>query len=168
MNLFIRPENSADIPQIDEITRKAFEFHPISHQTEHFIIKALRANGALSVSLVAEIQGCCVGHIAFSPAVISDGTEGWFGLGPISVLPEFQNQGIGTELMHQGLEAIRRLNAKGCALAGDPKFYERFGFKANPKLTLEGVPAQFFLTLGFDGSDPAGEVAFHPAFTAQS
>lgn len=116
-DLSIRPENSADIPLIDEITQKAFEVHPISQHTEQFIIKALRASSVLSISLVAEREGHCVGHIAFSPVTISDGTEGWFGLGPISVLPEFQNQGIGTRLMHKGLEAIRRLNAKGCALA---------------------------------------------------
>lgn len=169
MEIVIRPETGADIASIDALTRKAFEVHPISRHTEQFIIKALRTDGALTVSLVAETGGRRVGHIAFSPVTISDGSAGWFGLGPISVLPEFQRQGVGTRLMRAGLEAIRRDHqAKGCVLAGDPGFYGRFGFRADPGLRLEGVPPQYFLTLGFDGNRASGDVAFHPAFAAES
>ena len=56
---------------------------------------ALRAAEALTVSLVAELDGRVIGHIAFSPVAISDGTQDWYGLGPVSVLPEYQRQGIG-------------------------------------------------------------------------
>ncbi|BBO78051.1 hypothetical protein DSCW_54680 [Desulfosarcina widdelii] len=75
--MIIREETAADIEAITDVTIAAFENHPISRQTEQFIIHALRAAGALSLSLLAEIDGQVVGHIAFSPVVISDGTTSW-------------------------------------------------------------------------------------------
>ena len=75
--MIIRKENNTDLEAITEVTIAAFENHPISRQTEHFIINALRSAGALALSLVAEIDGEIVGHIAFSPITISDGTTGW-------------------------------------------------------------------------------------------
>jgi putative acetyltransferase len=72
------------------VTVAAFKTLDISNHTERFIIEALRAAGALTVSLVAEIDGRVIGHIAFSPLTISDGTQYWYGLGPVSVLPEYQ------------------------------------------------------------------------------
>jgi len=167
MNLTIRPETPADILTIADVTRRAFETLAISQHTEQFIIAGLRAAGALSVSLVAELDGSLVGHIAFSPVEISDGSTGWFGLGPISVEPELQNRGIGTRLMHDGLNAIRQLGAKGCLLVGNLKFYSRFGFRNEPALTLEGVPPEVFLCLALDTQKPSGQVSFHPAFFAQ-
>ncbi|NLH48983.1 MAG: N-acetyltransferase [Myxococcales bacterium] len=59
--------------------------------------------GALTISLVAEEEGKVVGHVAFSPVTIADGSESWYALGPVSVLPELQNRGIGSALIRQGL-----------------------------------------------------------------
>ncbi|MRR50962.1 MAG: N-acetyltransferase, partial [Rhodocyclaceae bacterium] len=81
----IRPETPADTDAIEQVTRRAFLDHPFSHQTEQFIIRALRAEGALAVSLVADEGGRVVGHLALSPVSISDGATGWYGLGPIAV-----------------------------------------------------------------------------------
>jgi len=91
----IRNETDADVTAISEVTVAAFNSLEISSHTEQFIIEALRAAKALSMSLVAELDGHVIGHIAFSPLTISDGTQNWYGLGPVSVLPEFQRQGIG-------------------------------------------------------------------------
>jgi len=88
--MIIRDETASDAGAIFEITRLAFENHPHSEQTEQFIVNALRAAGVLAVSLVAEMGGTVVGHIAFSPVAIADGSDGWCGLGPVSVLPQFQ------------------------------------------------------------------------------
>jgi putative acetyltransferase len=85
MNITIRNEIDSDIQAISDITRAAFENHPYSHQTEEFIIKALRDANALTISLVAVVEKKVVGHIALSPVTISDGSPGWYGLGPISV-----------------------------------------------------------------------------------
>ncbi|MBU0908249.1 MAG: N-acetyltransferase, partial [Proteobacteria bacterium] len=132
--MIIRPETPADIEAISTVTIAAFENHPISHQTEQFIITALRAAHALTLSLVAELDGQVVGHIAFSPVTISDGSQNWHGLGPISVLPEYQRQGIGKALMQEGLSRLKALGSNGCVLVGPPEYYHRFGFKNIPEL----------------------------------
>ncbi|HRA22088.1 MAG TPA: N-acetyltransferase [Usitatibacteraceae bacterium] len=167
MNITIRPERPGDESAITEVTRLAFESHFFSHQTEHFIICALRADHALSVSLVAEDAGRVVGHVALSPVTISDGATGWFGLGPISVEPGLQRRGIGRALMEKCLAELREIGANGCVLAGDPAFYIRFGFANNPALVLEGVPQEYFLALSLGTSSAHGNVEFHPAFQAR-
>ena len=80
----------------------------ISNHTEQFIIDALRSAKALTVSLVAEADGIVVGHIAFSPVTMSDGTKDWYGLGPVSVHPDFQRKGIGKALIQEGLSRLRK------------------------------------------------------------
>jgi putative acetyltransferase len=165
--MIIRKETVADIEAINEVTIAAFRTLPVSNQTEHFIIKALRAAGVLTVSLVAEIDGRVVGHVAFSPVTISDGTLGWYGLGPVSVLPEYQNQGIGKSLINEGLFLLKKLGGQGCALVGDPNYYRRFGFQNPPELVHEGVPQEFFLALPFAEKVPRGVVMFHEGFWAK-
>lgn len=162
----IRDETAADIDAITHVTRAAFENHPISQGTEPFIIMALRAAGALTISLVAEVDGQVVGHVALSPATMSDGTRDWCGLGPISVLPPHQRQGVGKALMREALSRLRLRRAAGCVLVGDPAYYEQFGFRSFPELTHEGVPQQFVLALPFGEHVPNGAVLFHDAFTA--
>jgi putative acetyltransferase len=73
----IRSETDADIDAITTVTVAAFKTLEVSNQTEQFIIEALRADKALTISLVAESNGRVVGHIAFSPVTISDGTQNW-------------------------------------------------------------------------------------------
>ena len=164
--MIIRDENPGDIQAIHDLTMAAFENHPISRQTEQFIVKALRDAGALSISLVAEVGGQVVGHIAFSPVTISDGTENWYGCGPFSVLPEHQRRGFGKALLAEGLAELRKLGGKGCALVGDPNYYSRFGFKNYPELIHEGVPPEVFLVLPFTDEVPEGKVVFHGGFQA--
>ncbi len=166
--MIIRDETGSDISAIADVTQAAFANLAISNQTEQFIINALRAADALTISLVAELDGDVVGHIAFSPVTISDGSQNWYGLGPISVLPQRQRQGIGSALMHSGLARLKARGAHGCVLVGDPGYYERFGFKSVPEVTHEGVPQQYVLVLPFDGHKAQGVVAFHPGFSATS
>lgn len=164
--MIIRYETASDIEAITEVTIAAFRHHPISNQTEQFIIHALRNAHALTISLVAEVDGKVVGHIAFSPVTISDGSQNWYGLGPISVLPECQRQGIGTSLVLKGLSLLKALGGKGCALVGDPAYYQRFGFRNIPRLIHDGIPQEFFLVLPFDEDIPQGTVVFHEGFSA--
>ena len=164
----IRSETCADVDAITEVTAAAFKSLAISGHTEQFVITALRAAKALTVSLVAELDGRVIGHIAFSPVIMSDGTPDWYGLGPVSVLPEYQRQGIGKALIHEGLSRLKALNAKGCCLVGHPNYYRKFGFQNAPELALEGVPPEFFFALPFDGHVPTGSVTFHEGFKAGS
>jgi len=164
--MIIRKETVADIEAINEVTIAAFKSHPISNHTEQFIVKALRDAGVLTISLVAEIDGRVVGHIAFSPVTITDGTKDWYALGPVSVLPEYQKQGIGKSLINEGLSSLKELGGQGCVLVGDPAFYKRFGFKNSPKLVHEGVLQEVFLALPFTEKVPQGIVVFHNGFLA--
>lgn len=164
--MILRNERDADIEAITEITIAAFKNHPISNNTEQFIINALRAAGALTISLVVEIDGQVVGHIAFSPVTVSDGATGWYGLGPVSVLPDYQKQGIGKALINEGLSLLKDMGGQGCALVGDPNYYKRFGFKNYPELVHEGVPQEVFLVLPFTEKIPKGIVVFHEGFKA--
>jgi putative acetyltransferase len=148
------------------VTVAAFETMEISSHTEQFIVEALRRAGALTVSLVAEVDGRVVGHIAFSPVAISDGTEDWFGLGPVSVLPEYQRRGIGKALIREGLSRLKKQRAKGCCLVGHPQYYRKFGFQNVSGLIHEGVPQEVFFALAFDGHFPKGDVTFHEGFKA--
>ncbi len=166
INMVIRNETAADITQISDVTRAAFLNHPYSHNTEQFIINALRTAGALTISLVAALECKVVGHIAFSPVTISDGSQNWYGLGPISVLPELQRQGIGISLMNEGIRRLKAIPAQGCLLVGDPNYYRRFGFTSPTELIHEGVPQENFLALPFSGDTPNGTANFHPAFFA--
>nr|WP_243323521.1 N-acetyltransferase [Geothrix sp. SG200] len=162
--LIIRPETAADIPAIDRINLEAFQNHPYSRQTEHLIVRALRASGALTLSLVAERQGQVVGHIAFSPALIQGEDLGWYTLGPVAVLPSHQRQGIGASLIRAGLDGLRSLGANGCLLVGDPAYYTRFGFRHVPSLGIHEVPPEYVMCLPFTGDVPSGLVTHHPAF----
>ena len=164
--IVIRSETDADVDAITEVTIAAFKTLEISNQTEQFIIEALRAAKALTVSLVTELDGRVIGHIAFSPVTISDGTPNWYGLGPVSVLPPYQRQGIGKALIHEGLSRLKGMQARGCCLVGHPEYYKKFGFDNIPELVHEGVPPEVFLALSFDGKIPRGTVTFHEGFKA--
>lgn len=165
-SITIRDEAAADVDVITAMTIAAFQSLEISSHTEQFVVMALRAAGALSLSLVAEVGGEVVGHIAFSPVILSDGSPHWYGLGPVSVLPAYQRQGIGKALIHEGLARLKAMHAQGCCLVGHPGYYTKFGFQNVPGLTLEGVPPEVFFTLSMDGHVPQGTVNFHPAFLA--
>jgi putative acetyltransferase len=163
--MMIRPETAQDISSIEQITIAAFNGKWYSDQTEHLVINRLREAGAMSVSLVAEIDGKVVGHVAFSIVIINGKDICWYGLGPVSVTPELQKQGIGSKLIKEGLSVIKAKDAKGCVLEGDPAYYQRFGFKPYPGLFYEGTPDQkYFIALPFYNDVPKGKVEFHKAF----
>lgn len=142
--IVIRSETDADVSAITEVTFAAFKTLEISNHTEQFIIAALRAAKALTILLVAEMTGRVVGHIAFSPVTMFDGSPSWYGLGPVSVLPEYQRQGIGSALIQEGISRLKDLGARGCCLVGHPGYYRRFGFQNIRGLVLEGVPEEVF------------------------
>jgi len=166
LGITIRSESPTDSTAIGAVTVAAFATAPHAAHTEQFIVAALRRAGALSFSLVAECGGEIVGHVAVSPVLLSDGSVGWFGLGPISVLPEHQGRGIGSRMMREVLQRLRDSGAAGCVLVGDPGFYQRFGFRAEPSLNYPGVPAEYVLALSFGGAVPKATVTFHAAFGA--
>ena len=160
----LRGELPGDKGAISAVIEAAFTGAPHSDGSEAGIVERLRVGDALTVSLVAEDDGQIVGHIAFSPVMIADGTLAWFGLGPVRVLPERQRSGIGDALVRAGLEQLRRAGAAGCVVLGDPAYYSRFGFGHDPDLTYPVPMPEAFQQLRFSGPHPTGEVIYHTAF----
>ncbi|MCL1052003.1 N-acetyltransferase [Shewanella abyssi] len=167
MSINIRLEKPCDIATIHQVTAAAFLDAPHTDHTEQFVVDALRDSGVLSVSIVAEDSSKIVGHVALSPVTISDGSGDWYGLGPISVIPTEQGKGIGSKLMHAALRELKNINANGCVLLGDPKFYCQFGFEPIDGLVLADVPAEYFQAVLLQGARPAGIVTYHESFSAK-
>ncbi|KAF9901818.1 hypothetical protein EC991_005644, partial [Linnemannia zychae] len=155
-DITIRNEKPSDIDAITRLTESAFKNETHSSQTEQFIVNALRHANQLTISLVALVDDSIVGHVAISPVTISSGITGWYGLGPISVSPEHQGQGIGSKLMKASLTELQRLGGLGCVVLGSPAYYGRFGFKAHPSLVLDGVPPEYFQVQSFGNDLPSG------------
>ena len=160
----IRNEKESDSTRIREIITLAFENDPHTDEREAEIVELMRDDSALTISLVAETGDDIVGHVAFSKVTINDEFIDWYGLAPVSIEPKYQNKGIGSKLIQEGLKLLQDINAKGCVLLGEPSYYQRFGFEAYQQLVLPGVPAMYFQALSFSDSIPSGTVKYHQAF----
>jgi putative acetyltransferase len=162
--MLIRDETPEDIDAIHDLTSTAFKPMPYSDGTEAEIVRRLRENGDLTISLVAEQDGEILGHVAFSPVTIDGAHDGWFGLGPISVKPERQRQGIGKALIARGLELLNEMGASGCALIGNPDIYSRVGFSSDGQLKYLDLDTRLVQRIVFRGSPPSGTLQFASAF----
>ncbi len=135
---------------------------PFSDGTEADRINTLRNDGDLTLSLVATDNNAIVGHIAFSPVFLNGRRTQWFGLGPVAVWPNHQRKGIGSALVNEGLELLRRVEAKGCILIGDPNYYGRFGFQSGTEMTYRDLPSRLVQWLSFGDVKPLGVLRFSP------
>ena len=167
--MWIRTETEGDIAAIREVIGAAFADQAGNGRPEQRIVDALREADALSLSLVADIDGRIAGHVAFSPVTIPADAGGaapghWYGLGPISVLPRDQRHGVGKALVRAGLTELERMRALGCVVLGEPGYYQQFGFRAGKGPRLANVPPEYFMALPLGGTMPDGEVRYHPAF----
>ncbi len=160
----IRPERPGDEATIHRLTEAAFRDMPFSEGDEQHLVDALRRDGDLALSLVAEDAARIVGHVAFSRVTIGDGTPDWYDLGPVSVWPELHKQGIGSALILHGIATLRAGGAAGIVLLGSPDYYRRFGFRHEPQLRYPGPPPEYFQCLVLRGNLPEGEVTYAPAF----
>jgi putative acetyltransferase len=128
VSALIRPETAADHEAVRRVNRLAF-----GQDQEARLVDALRAGGYVRLSLVAEQGGQVVGHILFSdlPILTDAGTAPALALAPMAVLPDFQNQGIGSALVRRGLALCRERGHRIVVVLGHPHFYPRFGFSSN-------------------------------------
>jgi putative acetyltransferase len=163
----IRRETADDRDAIRLVDEEAF-----GQRDEADLVDALRQSDAAAVSLVAELGGCIVGHILFSPVEIESAARPprAAGLGPLAVLPEHQRQGIGSRLTRVGLQVCREEGCRAAVVLGNPAFYTRFGFSPAEGFGLRctfDAPAEAFMAMELvPGSlaECCGLVRFRPEF----
>lgn len=163
--IHIRPEENADVPRVRDLTLATY-----ATDAEALLLDALRPACADLRSFVAEEAGVILAHALFTPASPARGRRG-LGLGPMSVLPERQNRGVGTELLERALEFLAADGVPWVIVLGHPRYYPRFGFRPACVHGLEcpwpGVPDPAFLALelvpgGLEGV--GGVVRYRPEF----
>ena len=169
MSLLIRPEREEDYPRITEINDRAF-----GQPGEGKLIERLRLteNFIPELSLVAEREGSLAGHILFSRIVIVSGSarEPSIALAPMSVLPEWQKKGIGSQLVRDGLRRAKELGHRSVIVLGHPEYYPRFGFQPASRWDIRSpfeAPDEAFLVLELDPGALAGKsgvVEYPPEF----
>jgi predicted N-acetyltransferase YhbS len=152
MQLTIRQELPADYPAVFAIVETAFRTMQFADGDEQFLVEALRKNKAFipELSLVAEADQQLVGHILFTPLWITNGDRNFSSLtlAPVSVLPEYQNMGIGSALIHEGHRIAVALGFTSCFVVGHPGYYPRFGYKPAGNWGIappHGAPPEAFM-----------------------
>lgn len=167
-NVNIREERADDIGQIWEVNSEAFET-----AAEADLVNTLRDSGCTFISLVAEIKGKIVGHILFTPVELAGNDNNklkLIGLAPMSVLKQYQNKGIGSELVRSGLDLLRSKGYDAVVVLGHPDYYPKFGFVPSTGYGIKSeydVPDDVFLLLELvPGSlnNHSGIIQYHEAF----
>ena len=162
----VREEGPDDLTAIREVNDRAFD-QPL----EGRIVDALRAHGAVRLSLVAEVERRVVGHILFSP-VTSAGADG-LGLGPMAVTPEQQRRGVGAALIDAGLARLRAAGCSFVVVLGHHEYYTRFGFVPASRYGLRcewDVPDESFMVHVLDPAATAaaaGQIRYRPEFVME-
>ncbi|MCC4263687.1 N-acetyltransferase [Oceanimonas baumannii] len=162
--LICRTERPGDGDDIDEVVFAAF-----NRAEEADLVLALREQGAISVSQVAEYEGAIIGHLAMSPVLINGEDIGWLGLAPVSVWPDCQGQGVGSEMIREAIQAASDFDWAGVVVLGDPGYYRRFGFRPAHELGLTcpyPEAGDSFMALALKQPVPSGLVTYHGAFDA--
>ncbi|EEO15118.1 N-acetyltransferase [Vibrio cholerae] len=166
--MLIRTEAPADILVVDQLLKNVF-----ATEAEADLVMALRENGQRTLSLVAcDDEGEIVGHVMFSPVTLEGEDLNWQGLAPLAVKEEYRRQGIGAELVKEGLSSLGELGYPACVVLGDPAYYSRFGFEDAARYSLRcawDVPQGAFQVVALwerelDGR--CGVIEYSPEFAA--
>ena len=146
-SIFIRNEIPEDGDAVWNVNMHAF-----GQSTEGNFVDAIRLSCPEAISFVAVEGDCVVGHILFTPVTI-DGSSiaGGMGLAPMSVLPEKQRLGIGSDLVYTLLDQLRKAGRPFVVVFGHPGYYLRFGYKPASQYGMSsqwtGVPDEMFMIL---------------------
>ncbi|MFG0888965.1 MULTISPECIES: GNAT family N-acetyltransferase [Vibrio] len=164
--MLIRTEAPADILAVDRLLKTVFDT-----DAEANLVMALRENSHRTLSLVAcDDEGEVVGHAMFSPVLLNGEDLNWQGLAPLAVKAEFRHQGLGGELVNEGLASLGELGYPACVVLGNPDYYARFGFTSAEKHGFHcqwDVPADAFQIVAlWDGelTGRSGEIQYCPEF----
>jgi putative acetyltransferase len=164
--MLVRIETPDDYAAVRTLNSAAFATH-----AEANLVEALRTHAHPLVSLVAELDGEIVGHIMFSPVVLSSrGDLRIMGLAPMAVAPKHQYQGIGSALVRKGLDECKALGVGAVVVLGHVKYYPRFGFLPSTDFDIRceyPVPEEAFMAIELQSRylvGATGVVKYHDAF----
>lgn len=154
-DLIIRQETEKDFNTVFNLIEKAFQKEELSDHKEHFLVERLRKSTAFipELSLVALIDETIVGHILLTKIKIRNKNNVFnsLALAPVSVLPNYQRQGIGSTLILEAHKKALELEHTSIVLLGHQTYYPRFGYKQahnfNIKLPFE-VPKENCMVKG--------------------
>lgn len=158
--MLIRSETPQDVEAIRNLTAAAFAPMRFSDGSEAAAIDQMRAAGDLRLSLVMDLGGVVVGHVAFSDVTLDGQAMGWVGLGPISIRADLQRQGHGAALVGEALKRLKSQGVKGAALTGNPAVYGPMGFVCDGQLHHAGTPDKNVLWYLLAGHPPRGRLQF--------
>jgi putative acetyltransferase len=152
MGIIIRNEREKDYRIVEELTREAFWNLYVPGCSEHFILHNLRKSSDFipELDFIAEKEGQIVGQIAYSRGIIRDkeGSEKKIiSFGPVSVLPRFQKQGIGSGLINHTISIAGDMGYPAICIYGDPRYYSRFGFRCGEKYDIKNADDKFAVAL---------------------
>jgi putative acetyltransferase len=166
--LTLRVESEADRSAVRRVNLAAF-----AQSEEADLVERLTAEVSERLSLVAIEDAELVGHILFTPVTLENNGPPLKGMGlaPMAVLPQRQRRGIGTALVTEGLQRLRRAGCHFVVVLGHPGYYPRFGFEPASRYGIRcqwpGVPDEAFMLQPFDPDSLRGRrgvVCYHPAF----
>ncbi len=162
----IRLEQPADVAAVHAVNQSAFET-----SAEADLVDSLRARAKPIISLVADDHGTIVGHILFSPVMLTGhGGLALMGLAPMAVVPARQRRGIGSALIRGGLDRCRQYACDAIVVLGHPEYYPRFGFAPASAFGLTSeydVPDEVFMVLELNQGvlrGKSGVIRYHAAF----
>lgn len=165
----IRPEIPADYDEIRQLVRKSFETAEHTNGDEYNLVGRLRNSRAYipELSLVAERNGKLAGHIMFTQIRVGNTTQ--LILAPLSVLPEYQKQGIGSALIAAGHAAAQKTEYEFSILVGHASYYPKFGYRPAAEFGLRcplEVPPECFMAFNLKGRKTClnAEIEFPPEF----
>ncbi|WP_367988229.1 GNAT family N-acetyltransferase [Vibrio sp. NTOU-M3] len=165
--MLIRTEAPADILAVDRLLKDAFPT-----EAEAQLVMKLRENGHRTLSLVAcSDKGEVIGHVMFSPVTLESEDLNWQGLAPLAVKASARNQGIGADLIKEGLITLKEFGYPACVVLGDPAYYGRFGFEDAQQHQIRcqwEVPQGAFQIVALGDGELDGRqglIAFSPEFS---
>ena len=167
MTIRIRKEKLGDAQQIRMVTELAF-----GQPQEADIVEGLRRTCSNLLSIVAIMDDEIVGHILFSPVTLETKSRqlNGMGLAPMAVSPEYQRQGIGSQMIKQGLFELEKSGCPFIIVLGHPEYYPRFGFNPASRYNIQSewdVPDDVFMITVFDKQQLKGVTGiarYHPEF----
>ncbi len=159
MNLTIRQEQPCDWENTSVLIQTAFAHAEHRDGNEHILVQLLRTDSAFipELSLIAEADGTAVGHILFTKLTI--GTQTQLALAPLSVLPDYQRQGIGSALVLEGHRIAKKMGYGYSVVLGSDTYYGRFDYQPASHFQIQcpfpGVPSKNYMAAALSPNAPA-------------